>query len=79
MKKIDDLSYVLDVLQSELKRRFIKYTAPGTANHNPVIYCFAYLLKLCYVSLPHQHQWSTLSQLLGSLPVADVIDYPIET
>lgn len=37
MKKIDDLSYVADVLQSELKRRFIKYTAPGTADHNPVM------------------------------------------
>jgi len=51
MKKIDDLSYVLDVLQSELKRRFIKYTAPGTANHNPVIHCLAYLL-VQYVIYP---------------------------
>ena len=26
-----------DVLQSELKSRFIKYTAPGTADHNLVM------------------------------------------
>ena len=37
MKKINDVSHVADVLQSELKRRFRKYTAPGIDGHLPVM------------------------------------------
>ena len=37
MKKSDDLSEVADVLQSELQRRFVKYTAPGIDGHNPLM------------------------------------------
>ena len=44
-----------------------------------VIPCSAHMLQIFYVSLPHQRQWSAPSQLRGSLPVADVIDFPIKT
>ena len=37
MKKINDVSHVADVLQSELKRRFMKYTAPGVDGHLPAM------------------------------------------
>ena len=37
MKKIRELSTVAHALQSELRRRFMKYTAPGTDDHNPVM------------------------------------------
>ena len=37
MKKSDDLSEVADILQSELQRWFVKYTAPGIYGHNPLM------------------------------------------
>ena len=37
MKKTSDLSQIADVLQGELKQRFVKYTAPGRDDHNPLM------------------------------------------
>lgn len=37
MKKIPQLSTVAGSLQSELHRRFAKYTSPSAEGHNPVM------------------------------------------
>ena len=37
MKKVPELSHLAEVLLSELKRRFMKYTAPGVDGHIPVM------------------------------------------
>ena len=37
MKGNEDLSGIAQMLQAELRRRFVKYTAPGTDGHNPVM------------------------------------------
>ena len=37
MKGNEDLSGIAQMLQAELRRRFVKYTAPGTDGYNPVM------------------------------------------
>ena len=37
MKTVEDLSGVAQILQAELQRRFVKYTAPGSEEHNAVM------------------------------------------
>ena len=37
MKAVEDLSGVAKVLQTELQRRFVKYTSPGNEGHKPVM------------------------------------------
>ena len=37
MKTVADLSGVAQILQAELQQRFVKYTAPGSEEHNAVM------------------------------------------
>lgn len=37
MKAVPDLSGVAKVLQTELQRRFIKYTSPADEEHKPIM------------------------------------------
>lgn len=37
MKAVEDLSGLAETLQTELKRRFTKYTALGTEGHNALM------------------------------------------
>lgn len=37
MKTVEDLSGVAQIPQAELQWRFVKYTAPGSEEHNPVM------------------------------------------
>ena len=47
MKTVEDLSGVPQILQAELQRRFVKYTAPGSEEHNPVMLAATALDAMC--------------------------------
>ena len=37
MKAVKEMSGLAKILQTELQRRFVKYTSPGDEGHNPIM------------------------------------------
>ena len=72
MKKINDVSHVADVLQSELKRRFMKYTAPGVDGHLPVMLA-ATALDVRYRLLLNPVQLESAQKMLMKLVSAGLV------
>ena len=72
MKKINDISHVADVLQSELKRRFMKYTAPGVDGHLPVMLA-ATALDVRYRLLLNPVQLESAQKMLMKLVSAGLV------
>ena len=72
MKKINDVSHVADVLQSELQRRFMKYTAPGVDGHLPVILA-ATALDVWYRLLLNPVQLESAQKMLMKLVSAGLV------
>ena len=72
MKKINDVSHVADVLQSELKQRFMKYTAPGVDGHLPVMLA-ATALDVRYRLLLNPVQLESAQKMLMKLVSAGLV------
>ena len=72
MKKINDVSHVADVLQSELKWRFMKYTAPGVDGHLPVMLA-ATALDVRYRLLLNPVQLESAQKMLMNLVSAGLV------
>ena len=72
MKKINDVSHVADVLQSELKRQFMKYTAPGIDGHLPVMLA-ATALNVRYRLLLNPVQLESAQMMLMKLVSAGLV------
>ena len=66
MKKVVELSEVAVVLQTELQRRFVKYTAPGISGHNALMVT-ATFLDLRYRLLLNPMQSDSAKKFLADL------------
>ena len=66
MKKIAELFEVAKVLQTELQRRFVKYTSPSISGHNAIMLT-ATFLDLRYRLLLNSMQRDSAKTLLAEL------------
>ena len=66
MKATQCLSDIARLFQSDLKRRFVKYTDPGIDGHN-VIMLAVTALDLCYRLLLNPVQSDSAKGFLGTL------------